>query len=179
MESRSKQFDFAFSELTQSRIQQYRLRYILAKLTQYIEQQAWGNPAHTSLSQYIDGAVHIEHILSQKPKPDVRSEFDKEPEYDQWVERLGNLTLLEKTINTSVSNDRFSEKKPGYSQSSFLLTKSLAVKPSVGANTQLNRAAKDLLQFETWNSDDILRRQQMLTRLARRVWMPNTVSDAR
>jgi hypothetical protein len=113
MASRAKAFDFAMGELTQSRIQQYRLRYILAKLTQFIEQQAWGNAAHASLGQYIDGAVHIEHILPQTPKGEVRAAFDKVEAYDTWVERLGNLTLLEQTINVSVSNDSFSAKKPG------------------------------------------------------------------
>jgi ribosomal protein L16 Arg81 hydroxylase len=173
MASRATRFDFAIAELTQSRIQQYRLRYILAKLTQYVEEKAWGNPAHASLRQYLDAAVHVEHILPQTPTPAVRDSFDKADEYDSWVERLGNLTLLEKTINGSVSNEGYVKKKPGYAQSSLLLTKSLATKPNVGVNTQLNRAVKDLLQFDEWNSSTILKRQQMFAALARCVWMPD------
>jgi methionine aminopeptidase len=78
--------------------------------------------------------------------------------------------LLEKTINASISNNPFVEKKEGYLQSQFLLTKSLINKPKVGVNTQLNRAVDELIQFEEWNSETIELRQQMLVDLARKVW---------
>lgn len=168
--NRSAAFDFAFAELTQSRIQKYRMRYILAKLTQYVEQQAWNNPAHKSLDQYIASTVDIEHILPQNPTASVKEAFDKKDQYDEYVEKLGNLTLLEKTINTSVSNETYDKKLPGYRQSAFLLTKSLAEKPQVGVNTSLNRAVRDLQAFSEWNSESILFRQKMLATLARSVW---------
>ncbi len=170
LENRRGTFDFAFRELKQSRIQQYRMRYILAKLTQYIEQQAWSNPAHQSLDQYIASTVEVEHILPQNPKPEVRDAFDKKDDYKDYVELMGNLTLLEKTINTSVSNDLYTTKLPGYRQSSYLLTKSLAEKPHVGVNTQLNRAVEHLISFAGWHSKSIERRQRMLARLAVFVW---------
>lgn len=167
---RSNSFDFAFRELDQTRIQQYRLRYVLAKLTQYIEERAWSNSAHSQLDQYLSNAVHVEHILPQDPTPEIRNAFDKPLEYDQYKVRLGNLTLLEKTINSSVSNGNYEQKKPGYRHSSFLLTKSLVETPHVGTNTQLNRAVADLIQFDTWDSDAVELRQQMLGELARHVW---------
>jgi len=170
MASRAERFDFAFRELSQSLIQQYRVRYILAKLTQFIEEQAWGNPAHGHLDHYVAKNVEIEHILPSNPRPDVRAAFDRVDEYDNDSGRLGNLTLLEKTINASVSNASYAEKAPGYRQSAFLLTKSLVEKPQVGVNTQLNRAVADLVQFENWNSSTIEQRQEMLTKLARKVW---------
>jgi hypothetical protein len=180
LQRRRSAFDFAFQELTQSRIQQYRMRYILAKLTQYIEQQAWSNPAHENLDQYIASTVEVEHILPQKPKAEVRENFDKKDQYGDYVETFGNLTLLEKTINTSVSNDLYERKLPGYRQSAYLLTRSLAEKPSVGVNTQLNRAVKDLITFDQWNSRSIECRQGMLASLAAFVWdMPDRMDDAK
>lgn len=170
MESRAERFDFAFRELSQSRIQQYRIRYILAKLTQHIEEKAWGNPIHGRLDHYIAKKVEIEHILPSNPRPDVRDEFDRTDEYDDFAGRLGNLTLLEKTINSSVSNGAYSEKADGFRQSSFLLTKSLVEKPHVGVNTELNRAVNDLIQFDQWDSASIEQRQEMLGKLARKVW---------
>ena len=170
LEKRRGNFDFAFQGLKQSRIQHYRMRYILAKLTQYIEQQAWSNPAHASLDQYIASTVEVEHILPATPSQEVTDSFDQLEQYDEYVEQLGNLTLLEKTINTSVSNDLYSKKLPGYRQSSYLLTKSLAEKPQVGVNTQLNRAVEHLISFTEWNSEAIMRRQMMLARLAVFVW---------
>ena len=130
---RTERFDFAFRELTQWNIQQYRMRYILAKLTQYIEERAWGSPTYAQLDRYTDKSVHVEHILPQTPTAEVREAFDKPAEYDDYLSRLGNLTLLEKTINSSVSNGSYTDKVPGYRQSSFLLTKSLAEKPHVGS----------------------------------------------
>ena len=95
-----------------------------------------------------------------------------------YVVHLGNLTLLEKTINSSVSNGSFADKLPGYKQSSFLLTKSLAGKPQVGVNTQLNRAVQTLIQFDKWDSAAIERRQAMLAELARKVWdMPGHAEE--
>jgi hypothetical protein len=175
LENRRGNFDFAFQELRQSRIQQYRMRYILAKLTQFIEQQAWSNPAHESLDQYIATTVEVEHILPQTPKQEVKDAFDQDERYDEYVELIGNLTLLEQTINTSVSNDLYTKKLPGYRQSSYLLTRSLAEKPRVGVNTRLNRAVEHLIPFGEWNSKSIEQRQVMLARLAVFVWdMPGT-----
>ena len=174
MQSHSDRFDFAFREMAQNRIQQYRIRYILAKLTQWVEEEAWGNPTYGRLDHYITNKVEIEHILPSNPRPDVRAAFDKPAEYAAYVGRLGNLTLLEKTINCSVSNGSYADKLPGYRQSTFLLTKSLAEKPQVGVNTKLNRAVQDLLQFDHWDSATILERQEMLAKLARKVWaMPD------
>ncbi|MBW2020328.1 MAG: DUF262 domain-containing protein [Deltaproteobacteria bacterium] len=170
MKGRRSQFEFAFRELTQWGIQQYRMRYILAKLTQYIEEKAWGNPTYAQLEHYTAKTVEVEHILPQNPSPEVRTEFDKLEAYEDYVGKLGNLTLLEKTINSSISNGRYSDKLPGYRQSSFLLTKSLAEKPQVGANTQLNRAVAELIQFQNWNSKAIEQRQDMLASLAFKVW---------
>ena len=171
MQTRLNAFRFAMSELTEARIQQYRLRYILAKLTQYVEEQAWRNPSDGDLSKFVHGSVNIEHILPQTPMFEVANCFDRPDEYNDYKYKLGNLTLLEKTINTSVSNSSYDQKCAGYGQSSFLLTKSLVEKPHVGVDTSLNRAVKDLIQFDTWTSDSIDRRQQMLANLAEAVWM--------
>ena len=64
--------------------------------------------------------------------------------------------------------------KDFYRQSSFLLTRSLVEKPTVGVNTRLNRAVKELTPFEMWNSTSIEARQKLLGKLARLVWaMPS------
>lgn len=168
--ARSKDFDFAFAELDQRRIQQYRMRYVLAKLTQFVQEQAWQNAAHAELDAFLDRSVHVEHILPATPTAEQRAAFDKPEDYAHQCARLGNLALLEKTINTSVSNGTFAAKAPGYRQSAFLLTRSLVEKPTVGQHTQLNQAVAALPQFEDWDSAAIDTRQRVLARLARRVW---------
>jgi uncharacterized protein with ParB-like and HNH nuclease domain len=170
-------YDLAFKELNEERIQQYRMRYILAKLTQYIDEKAFdktGGPA--SLDTYIDNNVWIEHILPQKPPKEVLANFDKPLEYQDYMHRLGNLALLERIINTSAGNNLFEAKKQAYRQSRFILTQSLGEKPSVGKNTSMERTVKEfeLEPFRTWNSEAIEKRQRMLSKLAIDIWeMPN------
>lgn len=176
--SRARGVEFAFEGLSTKRIQQYRVRYILAKLTQYVQQQAWSNQTDDNLGVFLDSSIQIEHVLPQRPASGVRDEFDRPDEYDVYVTKLGNLTLLERTINASVSNAAYHHKRAGYAQSGLLLTKSLAEIPHFGTDTQLNRAVKDLIQFEDWDSESIDLRQQMLGDLARRVWLEDATNLA-
>jgi hypothetical protein len=167
MSKRVKDFDFALRELTTARIQQYRIRYILARMNQFIDEQA--RSAEIPLAQYYK-SVEVEHILAQNPELQARNSFDKPEDYDTWKIKLGNLTLLEKSINASISNLPYAAKKDGYKSSQFYMTQSLVEKIQVGVNTKINRATKDLLQFDEWTSDSIQKRQEMLIQLAHQVW---------
>jgi len=168
-------FTLAFDELYEGSVQKYRIRYILAKLTQHINEQAWGSTGpQAHLSMFMGGDVEIEHILPQTPSPEVAASFDKKDEIEDYIYSLGNLTLVEKTINCSVGNGLFDKKRGAYEESNFLLTKSLARKVKVGLNTAVDRAVKDLPLFEEWTSKSIDRRQELLASLARQVWdMPS------
>lgn len=171
------EFDFRFKELGENSINKYRIRYILAKLSQSVEEAAWNNPTYTRLDHYIAKGVELEHILPQSPS--VENAFDKPEHYDLYVQKLGNLTLLEETINKSIRNLPYSRKCEGYRQSSFLLTKSLVERPRVGVDTRLNRAVEGLKQFNEWNARAIDERQKMLSQLARAIWsIPEPDSEA-
>ncbi|TAE56957.1 MAG: DUF262 domain-containing protein [Nostocales cyanobacterium] len=166
----SLDFDLAFRGLTESKIAKFRMRYILAKLTQFVDEEAYSNS--NQLEWYLNKSVTIEHILPKSGKENNKQEFDKPTEYDTYVEKLGNLVLLEKTINSSIADNTYHAKKNGYRESQLLLTRSLVETPNVGSDTQLNRTVKylHLDHFEVWNSVDIEKRQEMLTHLARQVW---------
>ncbi|MEG4918210.1 DUF262 domain-containing HNH endonuclease family protein [Microcoleus sp. B7-D4] len=168
--SLSNEFNSAFRELTESKIATYRIRYVLAKITQFVDNQAYSNASQ--LDRYLDKSITIEHILPKSVNPELRSKFDKPTEYGSYVEKLGNLVLLEKTINSSLSDSTYDAKKSGYKQSQLLLPRSLVEKPGVGNNTQLNRTVNhlNLDQFDVWDSKAIDKRQEMLINLARRVW---------
>jgi uncharacterized protein DUF1524 len=51
------------------------LKYVLAKLTQYVNEQGYG--AETPLSHYTNSAVYIEHILPQSPSKVALEEFEE------------------------------------------------------------------------------------------------------
>jgi len=172
-ETLSARFDLALKELNEDSLQQYRMQYILAKLTQYINEKAFGNSgAEASLGTYINSQIWLEHILPQTPTNEVLTNFDKPLEYSSYLHRLGNLTLLEKAINISAGNSLFEAKKQAYSQSKFLLTQSLGKKPVVGKDTAIDRVVKQysLEPFRNWNAETIEKRQDMLANLAKEVW---------
>ena len=167
----ANRFALAFDSLSDFTLQKYRLKYILAKLTQHIDEKADGSEGAAQwLSTYTSKDVWIEHILPQTKTQVLLDAFDKPDEYGTYAHRLGNLTLLEKSINTSVGQKLFADKKPALRQSKFRLTRSLGEKIKVGQNTAIDRAVRSLEEFETWTSEDIERRQAMLARIAHEVW---------
>jgi uncharacterized protein with ParB-like and HNH nuclease domain len=170
-EQTKNRFKLAFENMEESSVQKALLRYILAKLTQHIDELAYGEtPATIDLETYLNKKVEVEHILPQVCSPEIKNSFDKPAEIEKYIKRLGNLTLLEKTINTSVSNKPFHEKKKAYPKSRHLLTRSIAEQVQVGHDTAIDRAVKDLETFDIWTSESIESRQQRLTELAHKVW---------
>lgn len=166
----AERFDLIFSKLEESSIPKSQLRYILAKLTQYIDESAWGVTDTTSIIKHYIDKIEIEHILPQNPVETTLFSFDKPKEIGSYIKRLGNLTLLEKSINAAGGNKPFQDKKQTYKQSKLLLTKSLVEKVKIGKNTAVDHAVKDLVTFDNWTSQSIDCRQKMLTQLAKKVW---------
>ncbi|MFN6526389.1 DUF262 domain-containing HNH endonuclease family protein [Nostoc sp. ChiSLP03a] len=166
-----QKFEEIFLSLQEKDLPKYRLKYMLAKFSQYINEKAFGSEENwINLNTFIQNKIEIEHILPQKPEQAIVDDFDKPNEITKYISRLGNLTLLEKTINASIGRGTYSEKKAAYSQSVFLLTRSITEKPILGNNTAINRAVQDLKEFTIWNSQAIEERQKMLTYLAKQVW---------
>ncbi len=166
----SARFDDAMGRLYYGTLQQYRLRYVLAKLTQHIDLAAYGETEGTRwLQSYTSGGFEIEHIFPQKPSAKALEEFG--PIEDPLAsQRLGNLVLVEKSINSSLGNHAYSEKRPIYLQSKLLLTRALSERPQVGTNTRIDRAVASIKPFPTWTEHDVLQRQRWLVELARSVW---------
>ncbi|MEB3339550.1 DUF262 domain-containing HNH endonuclease family protein [Okeania sp.] len=166
----AEKFEQAFYKLNKSSFQLYKIKYILAKLTQYIDENAWGSGGGINdLRNYIF-KLELEEILPEVPTKEIATEFDKPKEIESYSKRLGNLTLLESSIKSAIYNASFTEKKSGYTKSRFLLTRTIAEEISVGENTSIDLAVENLKTFEKWDSQTIETRQKMLTKLAKKVW---------
>ncbi|WP_084555264.1 DUF262 domain-containing protein [[Phormidium ambiguum] IAM M-71] len=164
----AEHFELAFSGLKEKSVPKTQMRYILAKLVQYVDESAYNT--EIELKSYINKTVEIEHILPQTPELEIKLSFDKPEEIEKYIARLGNLTLLEKSINASVGNKPFKDKKEAYPTSKFLLSRAIAKKVTVGVDTAIDRALQDIEPFEQWTSQSIEKRQEMLTQLAKKVW---------
>lgn len=168
-EQLSARFNEEWKRLSTDTVKKYRLRYILAKLAQYIDRAAYGDNESTRLRSYLGQAYQIEHIFPLKPNEEAQTEFGHADD-PHIAGKLGNLVLVEEAINKSLGNKPYSEKRPVYKKSRLLLTKSLSEKPQIGVNTKINVAVRDIPPFPDWNQKAVVERQNLLGRLAREVW---------
>lgn len=121
------------------------IRYILRKL----------NNVNNQETKIIDDGktVNIEHILPKKIQKGQWDGFSLE-EHDEYLWKIGNLTLLGQEYNTKASNKEFLAKKEMYSQSKIEITKKLT-------------------EYNSWAKTDILNRQNEFSDLAINIWKKN------
>lgn len=151
-------------------MQQYRSRYLLARIAQYVDMAFAGVKTRGSLDPYTK--LEIEHILPQSPSDDLRESWTNAGahEYSSYVNRLGNLTLLEKPHNIVASNNFFDAKTELYSKSGNYMTRSISGLSDVGKNTSVTEINRYLGQFDGWDTAAIDRRTDLLIDLALHIW---------
>src|SRR5262249_46313425 len=94
----------------------------------------------------------LEHILPRSPGKEWADAVPAGDDSDEWVEAIGNLTLLEKPVNRGLGNKDFETKKTkGYSSSRLALNTAVASK-------------------KKWSSIEIDERSKDLAVVARKVW---------
>lgn len=99
---------------------------------------------------YDSDLFTIEHILPENAD-DTWGDFTFE-EINRCVYRIGNLTLLEKKLNSAADQKQFAEKIDLFKQSNCHLTKTIP----------------DL--FDSWNEEKIAARQRELAKHAKAIW---------
>ncbi|MGN7838254.1 DUF262 domain-containing protein [Stenotrophomonas sp. 22385] len=173
---KSQELVDALRRFTLHSMQQYRTRYLLARLTQHVEMAFSGLKIPGSLEPFTN--LEIEHILPNKPEADLRSKWAAEnpgTAYDDYKNRLGNLTLLEKPINIIAGNDFYTAKQAEYRKSGNYLTRSLVELTSVGQNTSISRINEKLKAFPAWNAKTIEDRHGLLVTLAQVIWKTSPI----
>ncbi len=158
-----------FLRLGLNSMQQYRIKFILGKITAYVDALRLGKTAVEDLTVYTQTAVEIEHIMPQTCTDKARYNLDEE-EFAVYIHRLGNLTLLENSINKSIHNDNYANKSVAYKQSKFYITSSLSALVNQGQDTAINRTNLLLSAWPDWNKQAIEERQEMLYRLSEMIW---------
>lgn len=121
-------------------------RYILGELNDHIEQDPEKMVAEKS------GRITLEHILPKNPNQKWKGAIPKDETIDDYVDRIGNLTLLEKGRNKGISTLGFEEKKEvAYTGSSLAIN-------------------QELLKHATWTTEEIEERTKKLAKIARQIW---------
>lgn len=90
--------------------------------------------------------VHVEHIYPQNPLQGQRWQT-----HDRFINRLGNLSLLDKRINSAIRNGGFAAKKVHYAKSEITIT-------------------SDLCALDDWTEERIAVRQESFAAMAPTLW---------
>jgi hypothetical protein len=162
------EFEFALANLREENLPRYRLKYVLGKLAQYLDELAYG--VERDMSIYAASKIDIEHILSIAASEEDIHTFGGVDAANGALHRLANLTLLERTHNAVVSNKSFADKQATYALSNIILTKGLAQNVQVGDQTKINSALRLVGDFDQWNDAAFERREKNLISLAGIIW---------
>ena len=125
------------------------VRYILRKIeNSRLDNEVWVLAGPDKLD--------VEHIAPKTPDDshDWRRIMAGESSYRNIIYRLGNQTLLTKSLNRSAKNKEFKDKKAQY-------------KENTGHLTELT---KDLLNSVTWNQAAVVKRSESLAKEAVALW---------
>jgi uncharacterized protein with ParB-like and HNH nuclease domain len=165
-----QRFTLAFEEMTDQNIQKYKLKYILGKIYQYIEYKAFEKSSDLDLTRFTDTRTEIEHVFPINPKEGFKVQIaGTADEYDNVVHQLGNLALVESSINAAIANKPLEAKRLGFAKSGLILTRHLAEAVALG-NTKIDQAFKDVPFFKEWTLKTISDRQGMFRDLAVKTW---------
>ncbi|MGD9649163.1 MAG: DUF262 domain-containing protein [Dongiaceae bacterium] len=171
MDGKAQELSDALKRFSLYSMQQYRTRYLLARLAQHVDLAFSGVKIPGSLEPYT--TLEIEHILPDTPTAELRAAWTTQnPEalYDDYKTRLGNLTLLEKPHNIIAGNNFYAEKLKIYRDCNNYLTRSMAELAAIGQNSSVSRINEKLAAFPTWDAAAIDKRHALLMALAQDIW---------
>jgi hypothetical protein len=105
---------------------------------------------------YEDETATIEHILPENPSIEWEQFFPPD-EIENYIYRLGNLTLLEVNKNNDCGNKMYSEKLLIYQQSQYKMTRDIS--------------------YAEWTANQVRSRQESMARMATAVWKITQITN--
>lgn len=166
----AQNFEEAIQEMVSWDLRQFRLKYFLGKIAQYIDIDAYGSDGHDDLRPYLDSLNDIEHILSRNATRAAKDEFGERADDEDYIESLGNLMWLERSINRSIQNVSYSEKIKAYPSSAFLWARCQGAPLPVGKNDKITKALAKVPSYKKWNYKNVENRQEWMATTALKIW---------
>lgn len=139
--------DFTLASMEGARI----ARYTLAKISNYLARQS-GPTGGEQIANPNAKQVNLEHVLPESLPSSWRGAFSSGIKPEDYLYRIGNLTLLSAKINRSAADNSFADKK------------TIALDAS---NLKINEFFRGVT---TWGDREIEQRQGALAKAALEVW---------
>lgn len=138
----NEEFQTSFeTKIFKTRKTNKKARYFLYRIERYL-----GGGESVSLDE-----VTLEHILPQSPSEEWLKEFKDIDQLEDWINRLGNLTLLSRNENRDIGQKIFEEKKQLFKSSAFKITQQSS-------------------NYKKWNERSISDHQKWLGKQALNLW---------
>lgn len=134
--------DFIDKELRTTQTRNKRIvRYTLFEIEKHVSGNSY---------DFESGSNNLEHIMPES----LGDEWDtiEDRDHDQFVYRLGNMTILNSSVNRSIGNKSFEDKKVAYAKSEFQITQRIAA------------------ENDDWNPERIKVHQRWLATQATAIW---------
>lgn len=124
------------------------VKYVLLRIDQEMQD--------ATVSKIYHEKITIEHILPQHIDNAYWNIRFSQDEQSKWVNKLGNLTLINGYKNSKAQNYSFDKKLEVYEEKNK--------KPSFDI-------AKDVLEYSDWNVKNLKKRHSDLLKLAKKIWL--------
>ena len=148
---------------------------ILARLTHHVEANSNRTARYEDYFRRGRESFQIEHVLAQSHRDDEELE-----DFDHHRNRLGALVLLPRSVNPSLGNMRFEEKREHYLKEN-LLASSLherAYQKNPGFNRFTRESTLPFKPYDVFDVDAINERQELYRQLAEHIWSTDSIRKA-
>lgn len=175
---------FPFDRIDEFRLNQFTARYmmhILARLISYISTQSGIDLKFPHIvNRKIKDSYDIEHIWANVFEQDNhQKEFTTAYEFEQYRNMFGGLLLLPKSINRSLKDLPYNDKRFKYVQQN-ILAKSLhpdCYKNEPGFKRFINDSGLSFKPFDKFDRSDLDERQRLYKEIAKKIWSLESLDD--
>jgi uncharacterized protein with ParB-like and HNH nuclease domain len=171
-----EQFDSLASNFYLHQMNKKYVRYMLARMTRYIESNVGTN---SEFAEYARGSkFDVEHILADTDEN--WTDFESIETYYQERERFGALLLLPQSINRSLQAKKFTEKLDPYFGEN-ILARSLHSQCYKNNPQFLKFIKQHELPFnshQTFGPADLKQRSEAYLALCKLIWSPDRLGDS-
>ena len=159
-------------------VSRHKIFLILARMTDYVGVQSEESSRYSEYMKTGRNRYEIEHIWADHFEHHM-DEFSYEPEFEAYRNRIGGLLLLPKSVNASIGDDPYSEKRKVYAGQN-LLAKSLteqAYRNNPGFIRFKENSGLPFRKHSEFKKPDLDTRQELYLKLADRIWNPEQLRE--